>query len=190
MVVPLSYIHIPSAILTSGMTIEYRLRAKNGVGYSPFSTATPVLCDSVPRKMDTPMVSMIRFNRIDLYWNILTTDSDIGRDPILYYRIEFFDRPCYSTSSVVPCSTTFDAVDGSWTDLMPTVTTITKDMIHSATSIFSEGKKYNYRVRAKNGVGWGDYSDNLDVLTPIKPQFMNKPTCDNINLQAIKISWV
>jgi hypothetical protein len=165
------------------------LTAKNGVGYGAVSTATPVLCDSVPRKMDTPMVSMIRFNRIDLYWNILTTDSDTGRDPILYYRIEFFDRPCYASGSVVPCSTTFDAADGTWTDLMPTVTTITNSRAHIATGIFSAGKYFNYRVRAKNGVGWGDYSDILDVLTPIKPQSMNKPTCDFINPQAIKISW-
>lgn len=117
--------HVPAAILSSGMTIKYRLTAKNGVAYGAVSTETPVLCDAVPRKMDTPMVSMIRYNRIDLYWNLLTTDSDIGRDPILYYHIEFFDRPCYASGSVVPCTTTFDAADGTWTDLMSTVTTIT-----------------------------------------------------------------
>ena len=189
MAIPLKYEHVPAAILTSGMTIHYRLTAKNGVNYGKVSTETPVLCDAVPRKMDTPMVSMIRFNKIDLYWNLLTTDSDVGRDPILYYHIEFFDRPCYAPNAVVACTTTFDAVDGTWIDLMSTVTTITNFKVHSATTIFSAGKYYNYRVRAKNGVGWGDYSDILDVLTPVRPQFMNKPSVDYINPQAIKISW-
>jgi hypothetical protein len=171
------------------MTIKYRLTAKNGVEYGAISTETPVLCDSVPKKMDTPMVSMIRFNRIDLYWTLLTTDYEIGRDPILYYRIEFFDRPCYAANSAVACTTTFDPADGTWIDLMSTVTTITNSRAHTTGTIFSAGKHFNYRVRAKNGVGWGEYSDILDVLTPVKPQFMNKPRCDFINPHAIKISW-
>jgi hypothetical protein len=181
MAIPLSKVHTPSAILTSGMTIKYRLTAKNGVAYGAISTETPVLCDAVPKKMDVPMVSMIRYNYISIYWTLLTTDDKIGRDPILYYHLEFFDRPCYAANSVVACTTTFDPVDGTWTDLMSTVTTITNSKTHSATSIFSAGKTFNYRVRAKNGVGWGDYSDILDVLTPVKPQFMNKPRCDYIN---------
>jgi hypothetical protein len=52
---------------------------------------------------------------------------------------------------------------------MPSVTSITNNKVHSTSNCFSEGKYYNYRVRAKNGVGWGDYSDILDVLTPRKP---------------------
>ena len=103
------------------MTINYRLTSKNGVEYGAVSDVTPVLCDASPRKMDTPMVSMIRYNSISLYWNLLTTDSDIGRDPILYYRIEFFNRPCYASGSTVPCTTTFDAVDGTWVDLSSSV---------------------------------------------------------------------
>jgi hypothetical protein len=135
MAVPLSYIHSPTPILTSGMTIKYRLRAKNGVDYSPYSSEISVLC-KVPRKMDKPMVSMIRYNHIDLYWNFLTTNLDQGSDPVAYYHIEFFDRYCYSPGSFVPCATTFNTADGIWTDLMSTVTWITKDMIHSATTIF------------------------------------------------------
>lgn len=169
MAVPLSKVHTPVAILTSGMTIKYRLTAKNGVDYGAVSTETPVLCDAVPKKVDVPMASMIRYNYINIYWNLLTTDSDIGRDPILYYHLEFFDRPCYAANSVVACTTTFDAADGTWTDLMSSVTTITNSKTHSSTTIFSAGKTFNYRVRAKNGVGWGDYSDVLDVLTPVKP---------------------
>jgi hypothetical protein len=69
--VPLSYTHYPAAILESGIIIKYRLRAKNGVGYGVYSSETSVLSDAVPRKMDPPMVSMIRYNKIDLYWNFL-----------------------------------------------------------------------------------------------------------------------
>jgi hypothetical protein len=80
MIVPLTYTHIPSVKFSSGMTIKYRLKAKNGVDYGAVSIETQVLCDATPKKMNVPKVSMIRYNHIDLYWNFLTTDSDIGRD--------------------------------------------------------------------------------------------------------------
>lgn len=38
MAIPTSYTHYPPAILTSGGTYNYRLKAKNGVGYGKEST--------------------------------------------------------------------------------------------------------------------------------------------------------
>jgi hypothetical protein len=89
----------------------------------------------------------------------------------------------------LPCSTTFTASDGTWTDLMSSVTTVVLAYNHTVTTKFLPGNYNNYRVRAMNGVGWGPYSDTLNVLTPIAPTFMNLPTAVSIDPKAIVISW-
>ncbi len=57
MAVPTSYEHIPSAILTSGGTYKYRLRAKNGVGMGLPSTETSITADKVP-KANAPNIAV------------------------------------------------------------------------------------------------------------------------------------
>ncbi len=190
--VALTYTHTPAAILPAGGYIRYRLTSKNGVGYGKVSDETPVQCDDIPVKMAIPQVSMIRYNSIDLYWTYLTTLTEIGRDPIRYYRIEFFDRPCYASSysTLASCTTGFAAADGTWTDLTSGVTTVQESKSHTTSSFFSEGKNFEYRVRAINGVGSSEYSDTLTIKTPTRPTFMNEPTVDYIDPKAISISWV
>jgi hypothetical protein len=45
MSVPTSYKHIPDAILTSGGTYKYRIKAKNGVDFGLPSTETSIIAD-------------------------------------------------------------------------------------------------------------------------------------------------
>lgn len=153
------------------------------MGYGAVSNETPVLCDDVPVKMALPMTSMIRYNSIDLYWTSLTTSTEMGRDIVLYYRIEFFDRSCYATSysTLASCTTAFTVDDGTWTDITTGVTKIELSKSHTTSTFFSEGKNFDYRVRAINGVGYGPYSDTLTIMTPTRPTFMNAPTVDYIN---------
>jgi hypothetical protein len=103
---------------------------------------------------------MIRHNSIDLYWTHLTSLADTGRDPIKFYRIEFFNRACYSSpySSLSSCTTGFTAADGEWIDITTGVTTVQTSKSHITNTFFSEGKNFEYRVRANNGVGYGPYS--------------------------------
>jgi hypothetical protein len=54
MTIPTSYQHNVGYVLPSGGTINYRLTAKNGVGYGKISTITPVTCDSVPLACNAP----------------------------------------------------------------------------------------------------------------------------------------
>ncbi len=187
-----AYTHNLDSILTPGGTIYYRLSAKNGVGYGVLSSETPVLCDDYPIKMEAPKVSMIRYNSIDLYWTKLTAYNDYGRDSINYYRIEFFERACYASSYSLlsSCTTGFTSADGTWVDLTSGVTTIYDSKSHTTSTFFSEGKNFEYRVRANNDVGYSQYSDILTIKTPTRPTFMNAPTVDYIDPKAISISWV
>jgi len=79
----------------------------NGVGFGVNSSPTPVLCDSVPTFMNPPVSTSVTYNEISLTWNIITDATEIGRDPIIYYKLEFFERPCYSDSAIT-CTATYD----------------------------------------------------------------------------------
>jgi hypothetical protein len=57
MTVPTSYEHIPTFVLASGGTYKYRLKAKNGVGFSLPSTETSITADKVP-KSNAPVIDI------------------------------------------------------------------------------------------------------------------------------------
>jgi hypothetical protein len=88
------------------------------------------------------------------------------------------------------CTTGFTADDGTWIDLTTTVSTIITSKSHTTSTFYSEGKNFEYRVRANNDVGYGQYSDILTIKTPTRPTFMNEPTCDYIDPKVISLSWV
>lgn len=109
--------HTPGYIFPSAGTIYYRVVPKNGVGYGSPSTVTPVQSDSVPTFMNAPTNTSVTYNSIDMSWTIITDDTDIGRDPIIYYTMEWFSRPCY-TDSAITCTTTYvEPDDGTWTEI-------------------------------------------------------------------------
>jgi hypothetical protein len=64
---------------------------------------------------------------------------------------------------------------------------------HTVSDIFPSGSIQKYRLRAKNGVGLGLYSADLDVEADKVPQFMNIPKVDyvanHINPTWILLTW-
>lgn len=65
--------------------------------------------------MNTPTNTSIDYNAIALSWDPITDDADTGRDPVIYYLVQFYDRPCYATDAG-DCSTE-DISLGSWKEL-------------------------------------------------------------------------
>jgi len=79
----------------NGGTINYRLRAKNGIDNGEYSTILSVLCDSTPLFMGKPIVDYLG-NHINPNWIYITwdaiADTDVdknGRDAISWYGIEW-----------------------------------------------------------------------------------------------------
>ena len=58
MVIPYTYTHNPSAMFPSGSTQNYRLTAKNGVGYGVASTSTSMTADAVPTACNAPVIAV------------------------------------------------------------------------------------------------------------------------------------
>jgi len=57
--------------------------------------------------MNIAVNTSVTYNQITLTWDVITDETHIGRDPIIYYSLEFFDRPCY-TNAAIACTTTYD----------------------------------------------------------------------------------
>lgn len=80
-------------LFPNGGTVNYRLRAKNGVGYGVYSSVTPVLCDSVSPTMNIPIVDYaanhINPTWIYISWPPITDCTLSGRDCPVYYGLEW-----------------------------------------------------------------------------------------------------
>lgn len=162
----------------------------NGVGYGVSSPEVTITADALPTKMPTPTTTSVAYNSIVVAWTALTLDADTGRDPIVYYSLEFFDRLCL-TDATKTCTNNLDAADGSWTELTSfSSSPLALSKAHTSATKFAENSIYNYQVRAKNGVGWGPYSTIINVLTPGRPIFMNTPTASSISPFSITLNWV
>ena len=62
----------------------------NNVGIGLYSDSLAVLTDGVPTSMYTPSEeAQTNKDQISVKWQPITDDSMTGRDPILYYRLEW-----------------------------------------------------------------------------------------------------
>ncbi len=95
--------------------VKYRAYAKNSIGYGAYSTQTSIITDNTPTRMNAPSSTQVDYNKIYLTWSAITSDADTGGDPVTYYYVDFFNRPCYATDAG-DCSTELESL-GSWTEV-------------------------------------------------------------------------
>ena len=65
------------------------MRARNGVGFGPYSDVTSITSDRTPLKMAVPTLVSVQAKEIEISWTILTDFEDIGRDPLTNHQIQF-----------------------------------------------------------------------------------------------------
>jgi hypothetical protein len=87
MAVPTSYEHIPSAILTSGGTYKYRIKAKNGVDFGLPSTETSITADKIPQ-VNAPVIAVADIfpQKVIVTWTETSVENN-GGDPIISYKL-------------------------------------------------------------------------------------------------------
>jgi hypothetical protein len=164
-----------TTMLPNGKTYNYRLRAKNGVGWGVYSTVTPVLLDSTPTRMNPPVISLANITplRMTITWTAIAFMTDGGRDPIIYYGLEW-DQGINQWENI-----TSQAVNGVGTSI-----------VKYFQVPFASGQPVKFRTYAKNLIGSGEYSAEVIAYADKVPQFMPTPTLISVDPKLIKIAWI
>lgn len=160
------------------------MRAINNVGLGYFSDpdSLVVRTDDVPGKMPTPTldpVLNILYNQINITWAGLL-DANMGGDPVVYHSLEWDEGDSTKDLAV------------SWTELTNPAdfnVTLTTKFVHDMSPRFPNNTVLRYRTRAKNGVGFGNYSDPLVITTDRAPLIMATPTNGTVKPKSIKVYW-
>jgi hypothetical protein len=67
-----------------------KVAAQNGVGVGIYSDTVEVLTDNTPVIMNTPTENTLTdAKNIHVDWASITDPVDTGRDPIIYYKLEW-----------------------------------------------------------------------------------------------------
>jgi hypothetical protein len=118
---------------------------------------------------------------IKISWTPLTAFEDTGRDPIVYYKVEYHDN----------------SAAGVWTEVSDPASPLTTLNLHLSANPFPANVDrsvyfVSYRTTARNGVGLGIPSLPLFVLTatfPVKIQPAPEVKEVDITPVGIKVSW-
>jgi fibronectin type 3 domain-containing protein len=143
----------------------YRVRATNNIGDSGYSNTSPATTPAqptVPAAPGTLGVTPVAYNRIDLAWGDVATETG--------YKIE---RSLDGTNFTQIGTTTAD------------VTTYSDTSVGGST-------KYYYRVRASNGVGDSTYTNIANATTPVQPAVPAAPAnlaVNAVSATRIDLSW-
>jgi len=127
--------------------------------------------------MTTPTLVSVDPKKIVITWVDVTADADVGRDPIIFYSVEW-DQGLGTANAA-----NWVALNTNGTDNR--VTTFT----HNSATVFTPNINVNYRVRPLNSVGWGPYSGYLSVLTDTYPLSMPSPTLFSCTPYQIVLNW-
>ena len=155
--------------LDAGKTFRYILEAQNEIGSAQSSIGSQLLA-GVPAKPDQPLVSdpnVTNQNKIKVFW---TTPSDTGGSEIQSYSLEIDDG----------AGGDFTAVVGEKKNYLRLDYTI-EEGIERATN-------YRLRYRAKNQIGWGEYSEIIYILSATTPMKPPRPTMIFTSSTSITLS--
>ena len=88
-----TFSHVSATVYPQNFNFEYKVCAQNQVGMGACSSTLIVLTDETPTFMNTPTVTNANINPrwIKIDWAALgtTQDSQRGRDPIIFYDIQW-----------------------------------------------------------------------------------------------------
>lgn len=143
------------------------------------SSVLTLLTDQVPTFMNPPEVVYDNIHPfwITITWSPITTDADIGRDTIIFYDLQYNDGTTYGTP------------EETWTNMMVESDGVQLSFNHTNPTGFPSYTMIYYKLRSKNGIGYGVFSTVLSFMTDSIPFRMKTPITVYINYNAISISW-
>lgn len=152
----------------SGKSFRFYIEAFNEIG-SALSSKGSQLLAGVPGKPDVDLVSdpdVTDTDTIKVTWGEL---ADNGGDEIISYSLEIDDG----------MGGDFTAVVGYATDYL---------LLFYTHAGVTRGTNYRLRYRARNRIGWSEYSNIVYVLAATKPQKPPAPTLQSTDATSITLN--
>jgi hypothetical protein len=154
--VPVSVLTAAPFSLSAGATVQAVVEAHNARGWGPASVENTLgaIIVTVPHQMAAPVRddAGTTISYIKVTWTTLS-EPENGMTPVLSYNLEW------------------DAGSGglTWTELVGESTDYLLDY-YTVSAGVSPGGLYQFRVRARNGLGWGSYSSETTVKAATVPE--------------------
>jgi hypothetical protein len=159
--------------LTKSNTYAFRYRARNLYGWSAYSPVTMILVASEPGMAAKPTFVSADDNNINVVLNLNTENKG---------------------ASVIEHEISISSDGTTYTPLIGYDGTSLSYTLNSLVDTLQTGQIYRIRLRARNTIGWGDYS--LDCLaamsnrpniplTPVKDQDKSTKTTIHFNWQMV-----
>jgi hypothetical protein len=153
--IPVSTLTAAPFALTSGATVVAIVQARNARGWGPYSAPNTVgaVISTVPHQMAAPVrdSAATTTQQITVNWLPLVSPAD-GMSPVRSYGLEW---------DAGSSGAAWSALAGLATDYLLTSYTVSSGVV--------PGESYRFRVRARNGLGWGPYSDSTTVAAATRP---------------------
>ena len=153
-----------------GDLVKAKVRAKNSIGWSSFSSVNTAgaTIQTAPTFMNDPVKAATSTASIlDITWSAISIPSYTGGLAITSYNLEW------------------DQGTSSWAELVGQTTPYTS-LSYSKTGL-TAGTVYKFRLRAKNSIGFGPYSNEVS-MTPSAVPGAPTVTTSTDTIHA-KISW-
>lgn len=158
---------------SKGDLVQARVRASNSKGNGGYSTLNTVgaTVQTVPKAMNAPIkAGTSTSTQLDITWSGLTSTSDTGASAITSYNLEWDQGLGTSVyTELVGETTPYTTTSYSKTSLTP-------------------GTSYKFRLRAKNALGWGDYS-SITTMTPYAAPSQMTAVTTTVVGSNVQISW-
>jgi hypothetical protein len=96
--------------------------------------------------MNPPVEVSVSPSQIQLSWTAITTDVQTGRDPAIYYSLEYYHRPCYDDWLTTCGLNTYTDVGGLWIEITTPGGSMVTSFAHQTS--FYPNTLISYRLRA------------------------------------------
>ena len=138
--------------LPSGVPIQLRAYAVNGVGVGAYSEVLNVTSDSVPLFMNMPTIELDSISPTSIYvtWDGII-GSDTGGDSASFYGLQW------------------DQGNDSWTDVVPRSAGMVNGYTVVSQTPIASAIPLRFRTYAANGVGDGAFSEVLNITSDSVP---------------------
>jgi antitoxin (DNA-binding transcriptional repressor) of toxin-antitoxin stability system len=184
-VVESRYCHVPMTVLRAapyslqyGALVVAKLRARNAVGWGPYSPENSVgaLVQTEPVAAATPAPtrgSRTDHTKVEVTWAAMTLPADTGGSAITSYNLQWNQGD--GSSNFV------DLAGQPGSDYLSTSYLLVAGVV--------EGRTYRFRLRARNKWGTGGFGAEVSIQASTTPGQVPAPPVTAIDGTNVKITW-